>query len=607
MRTGDARWEVEMEFDWRMKPRERASGGSGGSRGSGSGGGRRAGPLIARRNFGIAPNVMMAPKVMVQPSQLHVARSTQPRVLSTVKRAKRARPANRSRSEPSRTSRSNSASRTRARIPNIAVQNLRKIDFNPVIKTILGNQRKRPPVNTQPQPDARTQQVTRRLDAHYPPELNVYKPIFAALEGYDTQLGWRASAHGHFRPSDIRDTCYILPDCMLLGRDPETTLPNVTGILLEPKELPAGTALEDALITRLTFQAVPFVDPARMLELRKLIRAETSNDVIYSDLAIGGYTKATFVPDPSLANLEDFIAGTQEAAGQEVTPEAGITLVYEGPADFTALLFDKLRGDGIGGEVAFELPQDGGDLLTVNVPVVLAIDQLAPLEPTWSFALADPSDPGSERVLSLSNPYDRDLTARGLRVTALTRSSVTGETQDFRHAELSRTDVSLSPEASETVGMDFGSDEVAWNEYEVVFGGIELDADPQRLVKRLFDTFVNTVRAWRVDIAAVQLQHFDALPDAFKQQLEFIIKFEVEIRRAGGSRVASASLDRDNPTATVFLDQSLADMLGGSDDAVYEMRRRTVHLLTGVSDWTEWTRGTDANINVFAEIETASS
>lgn len=598
MRTGNARWEVVMEFDWRMKPRERETGSS---RGSGGGNGRRSGPTINLRNPGVAPTLMMAPKVMVQPTQLHVARSTKPQVLSTVKRAKRKDSGNRTKSKSNRAA-------ARSAAPTIAVRNFAKMDFNPVIKTILGNQRGRPPVNTRPQPDARTQKVTRRLDAHYSPDLRPYKPIYAALEGQDSTLGWRASAHGQFRPSDVRDTCYILPDRMLLSRDSESTLPNVTGILLEPKELPPGMALQDALITRLTFHVVPFVDPERLVELRKLIRAETSNQVIYSDLAIGGYSKATFLPDPSLSGLGDFMAGTAEATSQEVTPETGMTLVYEGRAEFTALLFEKLRGDGIRGEVAFELPQDGGgDLLTVKVPVVLSINQLAPLDPTWSFALADPSDPGSERVLSLSNPYDRELKASGLRVTALTRSSVTGATQEFQHAELSRTELTLRPETSETVALDFGSDDVAWNEYEVVFGDFALETDPQRLVKRLFDTFVNTVRAWRVNIAAVQLQHFDALPDAFKRQLEFIIKFEVEIRRAGGTRVASASLDRENPTATVFLDQSLADMLGETRDAVYEMRRRTVHLLTGVSDWTEWTRGTDANINVFAEVETESS
>ncbi|CAE7340480.1 unnamed protein product, partial [Symbiodinium pilosum] len=581
-RDGGARWKIALEFDWVPKQIRRSSNRSGRSTGF------VATPILLHRAPVVTAQPMVAARARVDRTSLNSSA-----VLRLVKEA-RVTP------QP-RGGRGGSGDRPQTATA-MPAGGLKRVKLNGVIDKIVAGQIETPVLDTQPDNDVRTQRIVRSIAAHYPPQFPAHEPIYAALTGAGSHLGWRASAHGLFQPADLRDTCYILPDRFLLARNAESTLPEVTGILLEPQEIPSGTSLEDALITRLTFRVVPYIDPARLVELRKLIRAETSNEVVYSDLTIGGYKSARFVPDQALQGLGEFLTGAREAESREVTPEAGFAITYEGRAEFTSLLFDKLRGEGIRGEVEFELEQQSGDLLRQRVPVLLALDDTAPLEPTWSFAFADPQDPGSQRVLEITNPYARELEVDALTLTALSRSTVTGEILDFRHADLGRDNLRLQPGTTETVGLDFGADDAAWNVYELVFGDVALDVDPQQSLQALYDTFVNTVRSWKITVTAPQFVGFDHLPDEMQQHVAQILTFEVELRRPGLSRTVSARVSRDTPEAEVFLDRRLADLLKESSETAYEYRRRIVRF-TSATAWSDWQTTTDASLILFSTPE----
>jgi hypothetical protein len=324
----------------------------------------------------------------------------------------------------------------------VALQPAAAVERQAVLHEILAT----PPPRPRPQPTVqeKTIAIERRLGAEYPKDSQENRPIFAAVSGDYAQIGWKNTAHGWFQPTPIRDTVYCLPDAYRLQVDAVTGLPSIHAVLLRKSE---GGELVDDLdpkhyTVRLTLRARPDFDAERLNSLRALIRAESSNQIQYADLVLGGYSGARFVPDPALAGLGELFAGSTAGTREAIDPAEGFTLTYQGNAEFIDLLFQRLKGEGIEGTVELDLQEPGGTTRKQPVPVVLTLRRLAPVALPWTFAVSPAPPPAAApdpaallpRAITLENPTGVEVKVGALQAHALQKSPVTGRVDDWYRA-----------------------------------------------------------------------------------------------------------------------------------------------------------------------------
>jgi hypothetical protein len=456
--------------------------------------------------------------------------------------------------------------------------------------------------------------IDRRWDADYP-DSGLNAPVYAGVTGNFAQARWQSSQHGWFQPTALHDTVNFLPDTYRLKVSEERGLPSIQAVLLR-KGAGSG-ALEDDLdaasyTTRLTLNAKPTVEPGRLAKLRQFIRAQSSNTIKYADLAIGGYRSARFIADDALAGLGELFAGTTAGNKDTIDPAGGFSVTYEGNAEFIDLLYTRLKNEGIGGEVEFELDEPGAAPRRHRVPVLLSLHSLAPLALPIALTSAPPAPGAGPGVLpavqpapasfSIRNPTQRAVTVADVQAVALKRSPVTGTVNEVFPATTGPAvgTFALEPGATVTIGLRTDPADAAWNSWDVELADPRPVLSDQLVLSELFDAATSGVRGWKVDITCPPLKFFDTLKPEEQAQLAGVIGVEVEVRRPGSLDVEEAQLTREHPESHVLLSRTVADFI--SDRATgrsnFQSRSRLLHT-TSSGPWTDWRDESGNNLSVY--------
>lgn len=471
------------------------------------------------------------------------------------------------------------------------------------------------PPAPRPTTAVRTLSFTRTLAAEYPNNTPENRPIFAAVTGDYAQVGWKNTAHGWFQPTPIQDTVYSLPHAYRLQVDPATGLPSIQAILLRKN---AAGELDDTLdpknyTVRLTLKVRPDFEVDRLQALRALIRSASSNTVRFADLVLGGYSGARFEPDPALAGLGELFAGTTAGAHEAINPEEGFTLTYEGNAEFIDMLFQRLKGEGIQGNVQLDLQEPGGAVRKQNVPVVLTLRNLAAVSLPWTFPApaapaahapdAPPVDPTDllPREITLRNPMSVDVTLGSVSAHALQKSPVTGHVDEWYAASPDGTwPLRLAPGGSHTVRLTIDAESPLYNAWDVALVDCHASTSADLVLSGIFDAATSGVRGWRVAIDSPPLEFFDRLPAEDQARFGDLVALEVEVRRKGSAVIEEVRLTRQSPSGSVLLSRTVADFV--SDRAVgrstFEYRQRPLRV-THADDWSPWREETGSALSVF--------
>ena len=464
-----------------------------------------------------------------------------------------------------------------------------------------------------PRPTTRVQTIafTRTPKAEYPNNTPENRPIFAAVTGDYTQVGWKNTAHGWFQPTPIQDTVYTLPHAYRLQVDDTTGQPSIQAILLRKGD---GGALTDSLdpkfyTVRLTLRVRPDFDAERLNALRALIRAQSANTVAFADLVLGGYSGARFIPDPALAGLGELFAGSTAGVRDAINPEEGFTLTYEGNAEFIDLLFQRLKGQGIEGTVELDLQEPGGTVRKQPVPVQLTLRGLAAVSLPWTLATAASStavspDNAADEVpqsITLRNPMATAVTLGGLQANALQKSPVTGHVDEWYHAVPDGTwPRTLGPNATATVHLAVDGDSPLFNAWDVLLVDCHATTSAELVLGGVFDAATGGVRGWRVAVDCPPLAFFDQLTPDDQARMRDVVAIEVEVRRKGSTVTEEVRLTRQAASGTVLLSRTVADFV--SDRSVgrstFEYRQRALRL-TRADDWTAWREETGSALSVF--------
>lgn len=483
------------------------------------------------------------------------------------------------------------------------VERVRPGILQAILKTKIQQQPPPPPTR-----QVKNYVIDRALTAEYPKDAPENRPIFAAVTGDYVQVGWKNTAHGWFQPTPIQDTVYMLPDAYRLQVDQVTGLPSIQAILLRKSDSgEMSETLDPALFRiRLTFKVRPDFDAERLNSLRTLIRAESTNQVKFADLVIGGYSAARFVPDPSLSGLGELFFGSTAGAQDGINPEEGFTLTFEGKSEFTDLLFQKLRGEGILGAVEFDLQEPGGTLRKMSVPMVLTLRRLAqfPLPSAFNAAApgAEDADPADllPRKITLQNPSSRDVTIAGIRAHALQKSPVTGRVDEWFPAGADGAwPATLAPGTSRVVELTLAENALcnAWN---IVLVDSRTAAPDDIVLSQIFDAATTGVRGWKVSVDCPPLQFFDQLSADDQARMKDLAAIEVEVRRLGASTVEEVRLTRAGPSGSVLLSRTVADFISdrSTGTSVFEYRQRLIRL-TQAEEWTKWKPESGSAVSVF--------
>ncbi|HEY2292734.1 MAG TPA: hypothetical protein VGM86_18690 [Thermoanaerobaculia bacterium] len=451
-----------------------------------------------------------------------------------------------------------------------------------VLREIVGRRRR---VFPQPTTQVETLSLERDWPAWYPTETEENRAIFAAVDNDYAVAAWQSSAHGWYQPTPIQDTVYCLPDAYGLALDPVTGLPSIQAVLLRKN---AGAAPADdldpaAYITRLTLRAVPQFSPERLSSLRTLLRGESDHQLVYCDLVLGGYSAARFVADESLAGIGQLFAGASAGDQPTINPGEGFTLTYEGNTEFADLIFQRLKGEGIGGSVELDLRQPGNTVLKQRVPVRLTVRELTPLKlPLSLTAPAAPSD------FELANPAARPVQVRGIEAYALRVSPVTGRVYEFFPAAAPEIawPLHLGPGESRPLRLAVQPGDAVYNRWDVEL----LDALPEDtgalLLDQVFDAATGGVRGWKIEVSSPPLEFFDQLKPEEQAALAGVMALEVQIRRAGSASSEKVKLSRAQPRGQVLLSRTVADFLSdrATGRSAFEYRRRLLRL-TSADPW----------------------
>lgn len=470
---------------------------------------------------------------------------------------------------------------------------------------------RQPPPPPEPTRQVETIIIERRPAAFYPKTTASNRAIFAAIDGDYVQAGWRSSSHGWYQPTPIQDTVYCLPDAYRLQVDEVTGYPSIQAVLLRKNS--SGELVDDldpALYkTRLTLKVRPDFDAERLDSLRALIRGESSNEIKYADLVLGGYSGARFVADDALAGLGELFAGSTAGDEETIDPAEGFTLTYEGNAEFIDLIFQRLKGEGIGGSVELDLNEPGGRVRKHRIPVSLTLRRLAPLTLEWELVpqpmAPDAQDPPAEREpqdFRLRNPTPVTVRVAGLQAYALQKTRGVRRVAEWCVAKPEGMELPLVLAGSEgrTLRLRPESPTALPNAWDITLLGVRPELSDQLVLDQLFDAATAGVRGWRVEIECPPLAFFDQLKPEEQALIEDVVAIEIEVRRLGSNNIEEVNLSRQKPRGTVLLSRTVADFVTdrSTGRSVFEYRQRVQHRFRA-EEPTAWRQETGSHLSVF--------
>ena len=446
-------------------------------------------------------------------------------------------------------------------------------------------------------------QTLAALPGYFDPTLADYKPIYAQLTGTgsDGTVWSQETGHGYSRPAATADAFYILPDSFGLALDLNSGLPAMSILLIEtPAASPAG---ETSYSLRVRLGIAPLLDGARLEQLREAFRARDT--IPFPQLAVGGYTSATFVPSALFASLPGFQSGVDGQAGSTaIDAENGFELVLTCSLEFYTLLTKLLCSiDGLQGEVQFQLATSHTDAtppvattLMVSVPVVLSFLGPVPIKLTPQVT-AVPGDgtPPTALNLAVTNPLGVPLAINGIFPTLMKNDPDLGVVTGALLLTPSQTALALAPHETRTVtAAGPGGPLPAFTGLNVDFGSCTPTFDGNAVLDHYQDVVQTDGIVAAVHFNCYLLKHPDQLPAS----LATLIGMTVEVQHAAGV-VLTVPLTRDAPALDVTVPYSFAELLAGVSLSQPTFQYRAKCVFTDhVGDFSAWLSNTGAIVEV---------
>ncbi len=437
------------------------------------------------------------------------------------------------------------------------------------------------------------------IAAHFDPGLMDFKPIYAVIMGSDSDgTVWsQQTGQGYSRPSSGSDAYYVLPDSYRLALDANSGLPAMSLLLIEtPPATPGGST---AFTLRVRLGVAPVLDGGRLEKMRESLRA--SQNILYPQLAIGGYTSAAFVLSAIFSELPGFHSSVLSAdAAAGVDAANGFELVLDCSLEFYSLLAKMLTSaDGLQGKVQFKVVTSHVDstppvdtTLTVDVPVALSFQGPCPLKLAATMDTSAAVDPASLTV-DVANPLSSPLTVNGVYPTLMTTDPELGITTGATLLTPAVTQLTLAPAEQKSIALTKpgGGNLPPYTSLAVDFGSFTPKFDPSGVLNH-YQSLVSTSGLKAVaHFNCYLLKHPDQIPPA----LANLIGVQIEVKHTEGAPTLTVPLTRDTPSLDAPIPYSFAEFLAGASlsEPTFQYRVKPVFTdhTAAFGDWIPQTGG----------------
>jgi hypothetical protein len=437
------------------------------------------------------------------------------------------------------------------------------------------------------------------IACHFDPGLKDFKPIFAVIMGSasDGTVWLQQPGPGYSRPASGSNAYYILPDCYRLALDANSGLPAMSLLLVEtPPSTPDGST---TFSLRVRLAVAPVLDGGRLEKMRESLRS--SQNIMYAQLVIGGYTSATFVLSAMFSQLPGFHSSVLNAdAGAGIDASNGFELVLDCSLEFYTLLTKMLTSpDGVQGTVQFKIVTSHVDstppvdtMLVVNVPVVLSFHGPSPLKIAAALDSTAPAAPNLLTV-AVTNPLQSPLNVSGIYPTVMTVDQSLGVTTGATVLTPSQNDLALAPaeQKSLTLTNPGGGPLPSYTSLGIDFGSIIPTFDPTGVLNH-YQSLVSTsgLKA-TAHFNCYLLKHPDQIPPA----LANLIGVQIEVKHTDDGPTLSVPLTRDSPALDAGIPYSFAEFLAGESLSEPTFKYRVKSVFTDhvgqFGDWIPQTGG----------------
>lgn len=441
------------------------------------------------------------------------------------------------------------------------------------------------------------------IPCHFDPGLMDFKPVYAVImgTGSDGTVWSQQTGQGYSRPSSGSDAFYILPDSYRLAIDANSGLPAISLLLVETPPAAAGGVSSFSLRVRLA--VAPVLDGGRLEKIRESLRA--SQNILYAQLAIGGYSSASFLLSAMFSQLPGFQSSMLSGdAGAEVDAAGGFELVLDCSLEFYTLITKLLASaDGLQGTVQFKIvtahvdatPPIEDTTLTVDVPVVLSFQGPFPLKLAAQIDSTVPADPASITI-ALANPLASPLNVLGIYPTLMTTDPGLGITTGATLLSAAANQFSLAPAEQKSVALSLtgGAPLPSFTALTVDFGTCTPAFDSAGVL----DHYQSIVAASGLNAAAhfscYLLQHPDQIPSSMTN----LIGMQIEVQHGDGPTLA-VPLTRDTPSLDVSIPYTFAEFLAGESLTQPTFKYRAKSLFTDHSgDFGDWITQTGGMVEI---------
>jgi hypothetical protein len=444
------------------------------------------------------------------------------------------------------------------------------------------------------------------LGAHFPTDIPANRPIYAQVTtGFGTEpwAQWVPLQHGRFVESPVPEQFFVLPDEYRLAFDRQSGMPAMM-VLLVPPERPAGqesaTSFGGDYKIRCRFSVVPWLDPERMELLRQEIADHTG--IAYPQLRVGGARSATCALSKAYQNLGSTLVGDGEAQ-LSVDPH-GFDLVLDCTSEFYTLLSKLLLTEGVTGDVVTHLVAAEENPEQATIPIALRLDRpaldfltaelipavLPPPSADPTLVMTEPV-PLAPPKLRVSNPIPYPVSVGALRTSLLVVDDTLPTPIGAVAADATPSSFTIAAAAEgvpATVEVELAAQQAGlpalYGGVGVGFLGVDVEIDPDTVLARAHDLGASADLSSTVEVRSYQLEHPDVLPEP----LADVFGIEVRLKR-GEAEPVTIFLTRDQPTSTVQVSFSLADVIAGArpEQPKFSWQRRNL-AGKGTGEWSEW-------------------
>lgn len=416
------------------------------------------------------------------------------------------------------------------------------------------------------QPNYRAVTLARSLPFTYRPDQDQNRPIYAALKAADSlpEAFHQVSPTGDVASDSISvvarapfpNTIYRLPDEVRLAFSDRLGVPHVIPMVHRDGQGHPRVAV--------TFMAVPWHNPARLVALRDWLYRESAGALAAPDVVVGGYKDAKL-------HLTTAFPSDIQVLGGDNTPvplETGFELTLDLTLEYYKFLCSLLTGPPGGGAVGLT---GQVTVTTVEQPPAGAGGQ--PVEKLWNLTMMNlnlqelaalpidvqtQADALSPTQVTLLNRAHAPVSIDGCvpLLLQVDRNSVV-PLAIFPATTKTAFPAELPADGSLTVVLEPGAEAKGqlWNAVMVQLLGVKLAQPAQQVLDRIHEIAPAGALDW---VITAECPPFEQTPTP--SQFQSLFKVDVTLSRTGFAD-QRVTLGRDHPTAQIHMQQTLRDLL----------------------------------------------